>query len=172
MYVPNSTYLRHLVMDEFHRIPYVGHPSYQKMVTTIRKLYYWPIMKQDIVEYIAKCLECQQVKVEHKHPTGLLHPLQIPKWKWETISMDFITGFPKTMKQHDAIMVVVDKLRKEAHFIPIKYTFKSIDVANVFIKEIFRLHGLPKTIISNRDAKFTSSFWKIFVCRLGNTIGI
>jgi hypothetical protein len=76
-------------------------------------------MKQDIAEYIAKCLECQQVKVEHKHPAGLLQPLQIPEWKWETISMDFITGLPKTIKQHDAIMVVVDKLSKETHFIPI-----------------------------------------------------
>jgi hypothetical protein len=75
-------------------------------------------MKQDIVEYIAKCLECQQVKVEHKHPAGLLQPLQIPEWKWETISMDFITGLPKTSKQHDEIMVVVDKLSKEASFHP------------------------------------------------------
>jgi hypothetical protein len=74
------------------------------------------------------------VKVEHKHPTGLLQPMPIPKWKWETISMDFITGLPKTVRQHDAIMVVVDNINKEAHFIPIKYIFKAIDVANIFIK--------------------------------------
>jgi hypothetical protein len=110
------------------------------------------------------------VKVEHKHPAGLLQPLQIPEWKWETISMDFITGFPKTIKKHDAIMVVVDKLSKATHFIPIKSTFKAIDVANVFIKEIFRLHGLPKTIISDRDAKFTSSFWKILFAGLGTQL--
>jgi hypothetical protein len=91
-------------------------------------------MKQDISQYIVKCLECQQVKVEHRHPVGLLQPLQIPEWKWEVISMDFITGLPKTTKQHDAIMVVVDKLSKETHFIPIKSTFKAIDVANVFMK--------------------------------------
>jgi hypothetical protein len=127
-------------------------------------------MKQDIVEYIAKCLECQQVKVEHKHPTGLLQPLQIPEWKWETISMDFITGFPRTVRKHDAIMVVVDKLSKETHFIPIKSTFKAIDVANIFMKEIFRLHGLPKTIISDRDAKFTSSFWKSLFVGLGTQL--
>jgi hypothetical protein len=99
------------------------------------------------------------VKVEHRHPAGLLQPIQIPEWKWEVISMDFITGFPKTIKQHDVIMVVVDKLSKETHFIPIKSTFKSIDIANVFMKEIFKLHGLPKTIISDRDTKFTSNFW-------------
>jgi hypothetical protein len=93
-------------------------------------------------------------------PVGLLQPIQIPEWKWEVISMDLIIGLPKTVKQHDAIMVVVDKLSKEAHFIPIKSTFKSIDVANVFMKEIFKLHGFFKTIISDRDTKFTSNFWR------------
>jgi hypothetical protein len=74
--------------------------------------------------------------------------------------MDFITSFPKTIKQHDAIMVVVDTLSKKSHFIPIKYTFKDIDVADVFMKEIFRLHGMLKTIISDRDVKFSLNFWK------------
>jgi hypothetical protein len=73
--------------------------------------------------------------------------------------MDFIMGFPKTVKQHDVIMVVVDKLRKETHFVSIKSNFKAIDIANVFVKEIFKLHGFPKTIISDRDTKFTSNFW-------------
>jgi murein L,D-transpeptidase YafK len=85
--------------------------------------------------------------------------------------MDFITGLPKTVKQHDTIMVVVDKLSKVTHFIPINSTFKAIEIANVFIKEIFKLHGLPKTmpktIILDRDAKFTSSFWKILFVGLG-----
>jgi hypothetical protein len=134
-------------MDEFHKIPYVGHLGHQKMVTTIRQLYYWLGMKQDIAQHISKCLEFQQVKVEHKHPSSLLKPLSIPEWKCETISMDFIKIIPKIVKQHDVIMVVVDKLRKVAHFVPIKSTFKYIDVANIFMKEIFGLHGFPKTII-------------------------
>jgi hypothetical protein len=117
-------------------------------------------MKQSIAHYIAKCLECQQVKFEHRHLAGLLHPIQISEWKWEVISMDCITSLPKTTKQHDAIMVVVDKLSKAAHFVPIQSTYKSIDVANVFMKEIFRLHGLLKTIISDKDVKFTSNLWK------------
>jgi hypothetical protein len=83
------------------------------------------------------------------------------------ISIDFITGFPKTIKQHDVIMVVMDKLSKETHFIPIKSTFNSIDVANIFMKDIFRLHGFPKTIILDIDAKFTSIFWKILFTGLG-----
>jgi hypothetical protein len=98
--------------------------------------------------------------VEHKHPTWLLQPLPILEWKWETISMDFITGLCKLTKQSDAIMVVVDKLSKAAHFIPVKPTYKSIYIANLFTKEIFILHGMPKEIISDRDTKFTSNFWK------------
>jgi len=126
--VINLVDFRCYIMDEFHRRPYVDHPSYQKIKKTTNKSYYWPGMKQDISHYIAKCLEFQQVKVEQGHPIGLLQPIQIPEWKWEVISMDFVTGLPKTIKQHDEIMDVVDKLRKEAHFIPIKYTYKSIDV--------------------------------------------
>jgi hypothetical protein len=117
-------------------------------------------MKKDIVDYLDKCVECQQVKIKHMHPTGLLHHLPIPEWKWEMISMDFITKFPKSTRQNDAIMVVVVKLRKVSHFIHVKSTCKAIDIANIFMKEIFRLHGIPKEIISNRDTKFTSSFWK------------
>jgi hypothetical protein len=89
-----------------------------------------------------------------------LQPLPIPEWKWETISMDFITGLLTSTKQNDTIMVVLDKLSKSAHFIPIKSTCKAIDITQVFMKEIFRLHGMPKEIVSGRDMKFTSNFWK------------
>jgi hypothetical protein len=145
-------------MDEFHRRPYVSHPGYQKLVTTVRKLYYWPEMKQDISHYISKCLGCQHVKARNRHLAVLLQPIQIPKWKWEVISMYFITILPRKVKQYDAIMVVVDKLSKVAHFIPIKSTIKAIYLFNVFMNEIFRLHYFPKTIISDRDTKFTSNF--------------
>ena len=117
-------------------------------------------MKNDAANYLARCIECQQVKTEHQHPAGLLQPLPIPEWKWEIISLDFITGLPKTIKQHDSIMVVVDKLSKAAHFIPVKSTFKAINIADIFMKEIFRLHGIPKVVISDRDVKFTGNFWK------------
>jgi hypothetical protein len=123
-------------------------------------------LKKDIAEYLAKCIELKQVKAEHRHPTRLLQPLPIPEWKWETISMDFITGLPTSTKQNDAIMVVVDKLSKSAHFIPIKSTCKAIDIANIFMKEIFRLHGMPEEIVSDRDTKFTSNFWKSLMAGL------
>ena len=122
-------------------------------------------MKKDIDEYISRCMKFQHMKVEHQHLAGLLQPFPVPEWKWEVISMDFITGLPMTWRQHDSIMVVVDKLTKEAHFILVKSTHKTNDIANIFIKDIFKLHGLPKAIVSDRDVKFTSSFWK--GCRFG-----
>ena len=117
-------------------------------------------MKKDMAEYISRCMKCQHVKVEHQHPAGLLQPLPVLEWKWEVISMDFITGLPMTWRQHDSIMVVVDKLTKEAHFIPVKSTYEAGDIAKIFMKEIFKLHGLPKEIVFDRDVKFTSNFWK------------
>jgi hypothetical protein len=115
-------------------------------------------MKREIVEYITRCMECQEVKTEHRHPTILLQPLPIPEWKWEVVTMDFIMGLPKIDKLHDSIMVVVDKLTKAAHFIPLKTTRKATNVADIFMTEVARLHGIPKTIVSDRDPKFTSKF--------------
>ena len=105
-------------------------------------------------------MECQLVKVEHQHPAGLLNPLPIVEWIWDTVSRDFITTLPKTKYQHDSVMVVVDTLTKAAHFIPMKSTFGTTQVANVFLKEVVRLHGVLKVIVSDRDAKFTAAFWK------------
>ena len=158
------------ILNEMHKPPFVGHPVYQKMITTLRKQLFWPGLKSDLVDYFSKCLECQQVKTKHRHPTDLLHPLPVPEWKWEIISLVFIIGLPRTQKQHDSIMVVVDKLRKSAHFIPVKSTHKDADITGVFLKEIFRLHGVPKMVISDRDVKFTSNFWKSLFTRLETRI--
>ena len=113
-------------------------------------------MKKDMAGYISRCMKCQQVNVEHQHLAGLLQPLLVPEWKWEFISMDFITGLPMTWRQHDSITVVVDKLKKEEHFIPVNSTHKTDDTEKIFMKDIFRFHGFPKAIVSDRDAKFTS----------------
>jgi hypothetical protein len=93
-------------------------------------------MKKEVVDFIAKCLECQKVKAEHRHPTGLLHPLPIPEWKWEVVRMDFITKLPRTNKQHDSIMVVADNLIKDAHFIPVNLTHKEANIADIYMSEI------------------------------------
>ena len=108
--------------------------------------------------FIVKRQECKIVKVEHQHSAGLLEPLPILEWNWEVISMDFITGLPKSKKQNDSIFVVIDKLSKAAHFIPMKLTYKAMYIANILLKEIFRLHGIPKVIILDRDVKFIGNF--------------
>ena len=127
-------------------------------------------MKNEVVEFLVMCIECQQVKAEHQHPTGLFQPLPILNWKWEIISLDFINGLPKHHKQNDSIMVVVEKLSKATHFIPIKTTHKDANIADIFMKEIFRLHGIWKVIISERDPKFTSNFWKSLFKGLHNKL--
>jgi hypothetical protein len=160
VYVPNDRELKLAILKEMHNVTYAGHPGYQKTVAAVKSHYFWPGMKKEIAEYIARCMECQKVKAEHRHPAGLLQPLPIPEWKWEVITMDFITGLPRTSKQHDSIMVVVDKLTKAAHFIPLKTTHRAADVADIFLKEVARLHGIPKTIVSDRDPKFTLNFWR------------
>jgi len=115
-------------------------------------------MKEEVVDYIAS--KCQKLKVEHKHPAGLLQRLPILEWKWEVVTIDFITKLPKAAKQHDSIMMVVDKLTKATHFIPVKLTHKVANIADIYMKEIARLHGVPKEIVFDRDPKFTPNFWK------------
>ena len=99
-----------------------------------RKKYFWLGMKKDIAEYISKCMKCQQMKVEHQQPSSLLQPFPVPEWKWEVVSMDFITGLPMTWRQHESIMVVVEKLTKETHCIPVKSTYKTDAIAKIFMK--------------------------------------
>ena len=100
------------------------------------------------------------MKVEHRHPEGLLQPILVPEWKWEVISLDFIIGLPRTKRKNDSIMVVVDRLSKSAYFITMQSTYKTVQIVDIFMKEIFRLHGIPKTVISDRDVNFTLAFWK------------
>ena len=98
IYTPNVAYLKLFILNEMQKPPYVEHPGYQKMIITLRKQSVWPNLKEYITDYLSKCLKCQQVKDEHQHPTGLLQPLPILEWKWEVIYLDFITGFPLTVK--------------------------------------------------------------------------
>jgi hypothetical protein len=128
----------------------------------LKPLFFRKEMKANIVNYVARCLECQQVKVEHRHPTRLLHPHVIPKSKWEVISMDLIFGLPLTARRHDSIFVVVDTLTKTAHCILVCTMYQAPDIARVFINDIVRLHAVPKSIISDRGSVFTRQFWTSF----------
>jgi hypothetical protein len=117
-------------------------------------------MKREIAEYVAVCDSCQRIKAEHHRPAGLLQPLQIPQWKWDEIGMDFIVGLPRTRTGYDSIWVVVDRLTKAAHFIPVKTTYNSAVLAELYMARIVCLHGVPKKIVSDRGTHFTSHFWQ------------
>ena len=116
-------------------------------------------MKREIAQYISKCLTCQQVKAEHQKPSGLLQSLEVPEWKWEHITMDFVTGLPRTQKGHDAIWVIVDHLTKSSHFLAMNVNGPLPKLARLYIEEIVRLHGVPASIVSDRDPLFVSRFW-------------
>jgi transposase InsO family protein len=125
----------------------------------VRERFSWKGLKEDVINHVKECTTCQANKNEHTHPAGLLQSLPIPEHKWESISMDFIIGMPKTQGK-DYIFVVVDRLTKFANFLAIAIDFSAAQVAELFFREIFKLHGLPKTIVSDRDSKFMSTFWQ------------
>jgi len=107
-------------------------------------------MKKEIVGYVARCDTCSRVKAIHMKPAGLLQPLSVPEWKWEEVSMDFITGLPTMRKGNYSIWVIIDRLTKPAHFIPVKNTYRPPEYADIYMAKIIKLHGIPKTIISDR----------------------
>jgi hypothetical protein len=115
-------------------------------------------MKREIAEYVVVCGSCQRIKAEHQRHAGLLQPLQIPQWKWDEIRMDFIVRLPRTRTSYDSIWVVVDHLTKVAHFIPVKSTYNSAVLAELYMAQIVCLHGVPKKIVSDRGTQFTSHF--------------
>jgi hypothetical protein len=170
IYIPPNDELRILILSEAHREIYMAHPGVTKMRADLKPLFFWRGMKADIVNYVARWLECQEVKAEHRHPEGLLQPHDIPKSKWEVISMDFIVGMPLMARRHDSIFVVVDTLTKSAHFIHVRTTYQAPNIAIVFISEIVRLRGVPKRIISDRGSVFTGRFWTSFQEALGTQL--
>ncbi|KAI3712329.1 hypothetical protein L1987_70880 [Smallanthus sonchifolius] len=127
---------------------------------------------RDIVKYVERCLTCLRVKAKHQKSYGKFQPLEIPLWKWENITMDLITKLPKTRKGYDAIWVVVDRLTKSAHFLPIKETYSSDRLAEIYVKEVVSCHGVPVSIISDRDTRFTSHFWKKFYKDMGTRLNL
>ncbi|GJZ80098.1 putative reverse transcriptase domain-containing protein [Tanacetum coccineum] len=140
------------------------------MYQDLKKLYWWPNMKLIIVEYVGKCLTCSRVKAECQKPSGLLVQPEIPMWKWERITMDFVTKLPKTSNGHDTIWVIVDRLTKSAHFIPTRETDSMETHTRLYIKEIVSRHGVPISIISDRDSHFISKFWESLQSALGTQL--
>ncbi|GAU47917.1 hypothetical protein TSUD_404700 [Trifolium subterraneum] len=138
--VPDVPELKKMIFDEGHKSGLSIHPGLIKMYQDLKKLFWWPRMKKEIAEYVYACLVCQKSKIEHHKPSGLLQPLFIPEWKWDSIAMDFVGGLPKTAKGNEVIWVVVDRLTKSAHFIAIKIGTLVPKLAEIYVEQIIRLH--------------------------------
>ena len=170
MCVPEYGELKRDIMEEAHSSAYAMHPGSIKMYKTLKEHYWWNGMKKEIASFVSRCLTCQQVKVEYQKPAGKIQLLPIPVWKWENITMDFMTGLPRTQRQHDVIWVIVDRLTKSAHFLPINVEDSLEKLAQLYVDEIVRLHGVPVSIVSNRDPRFTSRFWPSLQAALGTRL--
>ncbi|KAL0534041.1 hypothetical protein IC582_028318 [Cucumis melo] len=168
--VPEDSVVKTELLSEAHSSPFTMHPGSTKMYQDLRSVYWWRNMKREVADFISRCLVCQQVKAPRQRPAGLLQPLSVPGWKWESVSMDFITGLPKTLKGYTVIWVVVDRLTKSAHFVPGKSTYTASKWGQLYMTEIVRLHGVPVSIISDRDTRFTSKFWKGLQLALGTRL--
>lgn len=165
--VPNADGLRTECLKLCHDMPWAGHPGVTKTLKLLQRFFWWPSMRADVERYVRECHSCQTVKSRNELPHGLLEPLPIPEAPWESMSMDFITALPESVRGHDTIMVVVDRLTKLAHFIPMKETTDALGVAELLREQVFRLHGVPKNIVSDRDVRFTSEFFKSLCGALG-----
>ena len=143
---------------ELHTSPLGGHSEFLKTYHRVKKEFFWDGLKSDIQKFVAECLVCQQNKVETIKTPGLLQPLSIPSQHWEEVSMDLITGLPKS-EGKSVIMVVVDRLTKYAHFCALSHPFKASTVSTAFMETIQKLHGNPKIIVSDRDPIFIGHFW-------------
>ncbi|GJS50983.1 putative reverse transcriptase domain-containing protein [Tanacetum coccineum] len=171
-WIPCYGDLRSVIMHESHKSKYSIHPGSEKMYQDVKKLYWWPNMKADIATYVSKCLTCARVKAEHQRPSGLLVQPEIPEWKWDNITMDFITKLPRSSQGFDTIWVIVDRLTKSAHFLPIRENDPLDKLARLYLNRIVARHGIPASIICDRDGRFTSNFWRSFQKALGTDISM
>ncbi|GKA03644.1 putative reverse transcriptase domain-containing protein [Tanacetum coccineum] len=161
---------RTVIMHESHKSKYSIHQGSDKMYQDMKKLYWWPNMKADIATYVSKCLTCAKVKAEHQRPSGLLVQPEIPQWKWDNITMDFVTKLPKSSQGYDTIWVIVDRLTKSAIFTPMRETDSMEKLARMYLKEVVTRHGIPVLIICDRDPRFASNFWRSLQKALGTNL--
>nr|GEX77458.1 putative reverse transcriptase domain-containing protein [Tanacetum cinerariifolium] len=159
--------LRTVIMHESNKFKYSVHPSSDKMYQDMKKLYWWPNIKSDIATYVSKCLTCSKVKAEHQRPSGLLVQPKIPEWKWDNITMDFVTKLPQG---YDTIWVIVDRLTKSAIFTPMRETDPMDKLARMYLKEVVMRHGIPVSIICDHDPRFASNFWRSLQNALGTNL--
>ncbi|KAJ1257318.1 hypothetical protein BS78_K102800 [Paspalum vaginatum] len=147
------------ILQAFHTSPVGGHSGFAVTYRRIKALFAWSALKQSVQSFVAGCSICQQAKAGRVKYLGLLQPLPVPNQAWQMVSMDFIEGLPRS-KRYNCILVVVDKFSKLAHFIPLSHPFTALTVAQTYMEYVYKLHGLPTSIISDRDCIFTSRLWQ------------
>ena len=165
--IPDYDGLRKELMYLHHDTPYAGHVGANKSTVSLQRQYWWPGMRADIVNYVQTCTMCQRSKPEQQRPAGLLQPLPVPEKFWQSVSMELITQLPQTPRGSTAIVVFVDRLSKMAHFAACKGTMDSEGLARLLVDNVFRLHGAPREVISDRDPRLTSTFDREFYQLLG-----
>lgn len=163
--IPDSASIKRALIAEHHNPPARGHPGSDRTVQHLLRSYWWPGITKDVREFVRACNECQRNKSKTVKPGGLLQPMPIPGSKWESVGMDFITGLPCTKAGYDSVLVVIDRLSKLVHLIPTTTNVTATEVARLFVQHVIRLHGVPRSIVSDRDHNFTSNFWKT-VCEM------
>jgi len=165
----SNTALQNKVISALHDSVVGGHSGFPVTFAKVRQLFYWHGMRAAIRQYVQSCAVCAQAKPDRSSYPGLLQPLPVPKASWEVISMDFVEGLPLSGAVN-AIMVVVDKFSKFAHFIALRHPLSAASVARAFLDNFYKLHGLPLAIISDRDWLFTSKFWQLLFKLVGTAL--
>ena len=168
--IPDIPEVKKQIMEEVHAVPYSGHVGYQKTLKKIQQNFYWPDHTLDIREFVTSCPVCQVEKSVHRQPAGLLQPLQLPDQKWADVSLDFIMGLPKSESGRDGILTVVDRATKMVHLIPVYQTITAAETARVYWDYVGKHHGIPRSIVSDRDPRFVSRFWQEFWRLLGSKL--
>lgn len=159
MWIPSNSALQTKVIAALHSSAIGGHSGIKATYFRVKQLFHWKVLKLDVENYVKQCSVCQQAKHETNNPAGLLQPLPVPQGAWKDWSMDFIEALPLS-EGSNTILVVVDRFTKYSHFIPLRHPFTAMQVAKVVFDNVIKLHGLPNTIVSDRDKIFTSNFWK------------
>jgi hypothetical protein len=170
VYVPNDLPLQTRILQECHDSPLGGHLGKEKTIEQVKRRFYWPGMDATIQRYVTSCDACQRNKPSQQSPMGLLKPLPIPTRPWQQVSMDLITSLPRSRSGNDAIVVFVDKLTKMVHYVPTTTNVTAPKLATIFMREVVRLHGVPESILSDRDPRFTAHFWRAFWSQLGTSL--
>ena len=167
LYIPSVDTLRSECVDALHSPPHCGHYGIARTIRKVREVFHWECISKDVAAFIKNCDSCQRVKASTQKPQGLLSPLPVPSRRWKSVSMDLITDLPRTQKGHDTIVVFVDRLSKMVHLAPSTKTITSSGLVQLFEEHVWKLHGIPSDIVSDRDVRVQSEFWQLMCEHFG-----